>query len=137
MAYNRPFGSKQSWDAFVLSCRQWYNCRDNKGDPHMSQRRMAQKKRSISLSDGLEYHDKHAYAQPLLVDAAGRILRFTLRPGQMIEEHEAPDSPFYLVVLKGHGYLPGPTASRSDSAPTRCWSLTPGNVTPFIHWMKS
>ena len=63
--------------------------------------------RSISLLEGLEFHDKNAYAQPLFVDAAGRILRFTLRPGQSIKEHDAPDSPFYVVVLKGQGMFAG------------------------------
>jgi len=70
--------------------------------------------RSTSLLANLEYQDKHAHAQPLLVDAAGRILRFTLRPGQIIEEHEASDSPFYVMVLKGHGMFAG-----SDGKPQR------------------
>lgn len=62
--------------------------------------------RSISLLEGLEFH-KNPYAQPLFVDAAGRILRFSLQPGQSIEEHGAPGSPFYVVVLRGHGMFAG------------------------------
>lgn len=42
-------------------------------------------------------------SEPLYFDAHGRILRFSLRPGQSIKEHEVPASPFYVVVLKGHG----------------------------------
>src|SRR5512141_2618814 len=51
----------------------------------------------------LEYHDADAYAQPLYVSSEGRVLRFTLKPGQGIRQHNAPSSPFYVVVLKGRG----------------------------------
>ena len=63
--------------------------------------------RTMNLFDNLEFHDKDPYAQPLFVDDAGRVLRFTLRPGQTIMQHNAPDSPLYIVVLQGHGMFTG------------------------------
>jgi quercetin dioxygenase-like cupin family protein len=58
---------------------------------------------ATQLLDKLVFHDKDPYAEPVPVDEMGRILRFTLRPGQSVREHNAPHSPVYLVVLKGHG----------------------------------
>lgn len=63
--------------------------------------------RTMNLLDELKFHEHDAYAEPLYVDQAGRILRFTLRPGQSIREHNAPKSPFYVVVLQGHGLFAG------------------------------
>jgi quercetin dioxygenase-like cupin family protein len=65
-----------------------------KGEPAMNATR---------LLDNLEFHDKDPYAEPLLVNEMGRILRFTLKPGQSVREHTAPHSPVYIVVLKGQG----------------------------------
>ncbi len=55
------------------------------------------------LMDHLTFHDPHPYAEPLWVDEHSRVLRFMLRPGQMICEHNAPSSPFVAVVLQGRG----------------------------------
>jgi quercetin dioxygenase-like cupin family protein len=52
---------------------------------------------TVQLLADLVFHDKNANAQPLFVDQQGRILRFTLKPGQSIREHNAPHSPFYGV----------------------------------------
>lgn len=55
------------------------------------------------LLEGLEFHDKDPFAQALLVDNAGRILRWTLKPGQSVTEHRVPSSPLHIVVLQGRG----------------------------------
>jgi quercetin dioxygenase-like cupin family protein len=55
------------------------------------------------LMENWEFHDKNPYAQPLFVSHDGRILRFALRPGQIVREHQAPHSPVYIQVLKGQG----------------------------------
>ena len=52
--------------------------------------------KTVQLLENLEFHDKDPYAQPLHVAKTGRILRFTLKPGQEVVEHSAPDSPVYL-----------------------------------------
>lgn len=82
--------------------------------------------RSTFLLGGLEYHDRHAYAQPLLVYPDGRILRFTLRPGQSIEEHDVPDSPFYVVVLKGYGMFAGSDGKLQRFGPNSLLVFDPG-----------
>lgn len=63
--------------------------------------------RSKQLLKDLEFHDTVPFAQPVLVDANSRILRWMLKPGQKIEEHQVPDSPFYVVILKGRGMFAG------------------------------
>jgi quercetin dioxygenase-like cupin family protein len=63
--------------------------------------------RTKQLLEGLEFRDNHPYSEPLFVDVYGRILRFTLKPGQSIAEHNTPHSPFYVVVLQGRGIFSG------------------------------
>ncbi len=50
--------------------------------------------RTTNLLENLEFHGERPYAQPLYVDEHGRVIRFMLKPGQTIEEHRAPSSPF-------------------------------------------
>ena len=59
------------------------------------------------LMESWEFNDKNPYAQPLFVSHDSRILRFALRPGQSVREHQAPRSPVYVVVLKGQGIFAG------------------------------
>lgn len=59
--------------------------------------------KSNHLLEALEFHDTGAFAQPLLVENHGRILRWMLSPGQSIAEHQVPHSHLYIIVLKGHG----------------------------------
>lgn len=63
--------------------------------------------KTMQLLEGLEFADQAPNAEPLYVDAHGRVLRFTLKPGQSIREHNAPHSPLYVVVLQGHGMFTG------------------------------
>ncbi len=63
--------------------------------------------KSNQLLEDLEFHDPVPFAQPLLVDQYSRILRWMLKPGQQIAEHKVPDSPFYVVVVQGHGMFAG------------------------------
>ena len=63
--------------------------------------------KSTQLLADLEFHDTVPFAQPILVDQHSRILRWMLKPGQQIPEHKVPDSPFYVVILKGHGMFAG------------------------------
>ena len=58
--------------------------------------------KSQQLLEKLEFHESVPFAQPLLVNKDGRILRWMLTPGQSITEHSIHHSPFYVVV-KGHG----------------------------------
>lgn len=63
--------------------------------------------KSKQLLENLKFHDSVPFAQPLLVDQNSRILRWMLKPGQQIAQHKVPDSPFYVVILKGSGLFAG------------------------------
>ena len=60
-----------------------------------------------SLLENLKFGSKDPHAEPLHVDKDGRAILFTLKPGQSIREHNAPHSPFFVVVLKGKGIFTG------------------------------
>jgi quercetin dioxygenase-like cupin family protein len=63
--------------------------------------------KSTHLLQELEFDEKAAHAQPLYVDKFGRAIRFMLKPGQSLREHNAPTSPLYLVIVKGEGIFAG------------------------------
>jgi quercetin dioxygenase-like cupin family protein len=63
--------------------------------------------KSMSLFENWQFGDKGAHAQPLYVDRDGRVILFTLKPDQSIREHNAPSSPFYVVILSGRGIFAG------------------------------
>ena len=69
------------------------------------------------LTENWEFNDKNPYAQPLFVSHDGRILRFALRPGQSVREHQAPHSPVYVVVLKGQGMFAGADGKEQKLGP--------------------
>lgn len=73
--------------------------------------------KTIPLMENWEFKAKDPYAQPLFVAHDGRILRFALRPGQMVREHQAPHSPVYIVVLKGQGMFTGPNGKEQQLGP--------------------
>jgi quercetin dioxygenase-like cupin family protein len=80
----------------------------------------------MQLLDKLEFRDKNPEAQPLYVDKDGRALRFMLKPGKSIKEHNAPDSPFYAVVLKGKGMFAGGDQKEELFGPNSLLIFDPG-----------
>jgi quercetin dioxygenase-like cupin family protein len=72
---------------------------------------------SISLNDNWVFNDTNPYAEPLFVAKDGRILRFSLKPGQSVREHTAPHSPVYIVVLKGYGLFSGGDTAEQSFGP--------------------
>ena len=82
--------------------------------------------RTTQLLEGLEFRDPDPYAQPLYVDEHGRVLRFTLKPGQSISDHAAPHSPFYIVVLKGRGAFAGGDGKEQQFEPNALLIFEPG-----------
>ncbi len=60
-----------------------------------------------NLLENLKYGDKDPHAEPIHADQEGRAILFTLKPGQSIREHNAPSTPFFVVVLKGQGVFTG------------------------------
>jgi quercetin dioxygenase-like cupin family protein len=63
--------------------------------------------KSINLLENWQLNPKGPHAEPLHVDRNGRAILFTLKPGQCIREHNAPSSPFYIVILSGQGLFSG------------------------------
>lgn len=84
--------------------------------------------KTAQLLEGLEFHEKNPYADPLFVDKDGRIIRFTLRPGQEIVAHDAPHSPFYVVVLKGQGVFIGDDGREQHLGPNSLAIFDPGEM---------
>lgn len=82
--------------------------------------------KTTDLLTGVAFRDSRPNAEPLYVDVHGRVLRFSLKPGQRIEEHNAPNSPFYAVVLRGEGYFSGRDGSETRVGPNTFLIFEPG-----------
>lgn len=63
--------------------------------------------KAISLLDKAQSREDNPNADPLYVDKDGRVILFTLKAAQTIKGHQVPRSPFYAIVLKGHGFFAG------------------------------
>lgn len=63
--------------------------------------------KSAPLLQGLTFDNAKPHADALYVDKHGRAIVWTLEPQQSIQDHQAPESPFYVVVLQGHGWFGG------------------------------
>ncbi|MCC7358447.1 MAG: cupin domain-containing protein [Anaerolineales bacterium] len=82
--------------------------------------------RSVDLMANFEFHEADPYAEPLHVSPTGRILRFMLKPGQSVREHNAPHSPVYIVGLKGEGRCAGGDGQEHSLKPGTLVILEPG-----------
>ena len=82
--------------------------------------------KTIQVFDTLEFHEKNPYPLPLSMDEHGRVLSFALRPGQCIRQHNAPDSPLYLIVLDGTGVFSGSDGREIECAPGTLLIFEPG-----------
>jgi quercetin dioxygenase-like cupin family protein len=80
----------------------------------------------MQLLDNLKFQDRNPDADPLLVDKDARILRFCLQPHQSIVEHMVPHSPFYVVVLKGHGIFVDGSGKETRVGPNALLVFEPG-----------
>ncbi|MBX3047365.1 MAG: hypothetical protein KF698_10245 [Anaerolineales bacterium] len=77
----------------------------------------------VSLLDGLIFKEDSPNAQPLVVDESGRVMRFTLKPGQALKPHRGPKIALLMIVLKGRGLFRG-----EDETPIECG---PGTMLVF------
>ena len=82
--------------------------------------------KSINLLDNLKFGNKDPHAEPLHVDQHGRVILFSLKPDQLIREHHAPSSPFFVVVLKGHGIFSGGDGVERIAGPNILLAFDPG-----------
>jgi quercetin dioxygenase-like cupin family protein len=84
--------------------------------------------RVTQLLENLTFHESDPYAQPLFVDEHGRVLRFMLKSGQAIKQHNAPHSPFYVVVLEGNGMFAGADGREERFGPGSLLIFDPGEL---------
>jgi quercetin dioxygenase-like cupin family protein len=70
-----------------------------------------------NLLDKLTFSPKGPHAEPLHVDRTGRAILFTLQPGQTIPDHNAPSSPFFVIVLRGRGVFTGGDGTEETVGP--------------------
>lgn len=81
---------------------------------------------TINFLDFEKFTEKHSHAEPLHVDKFGRVILFTLKPGQSISEHQAPSSPFYVVVLNGQGVFTSGDGVEHTVGPNTLLVFEPG-----------
>ncbi len=81
---------------------------------------------TMNLLHDMKFSDARPNAEPLWVDADGRVLRFALQPGQSISKHQVPTSPFYVVVLQGEGIFRGADGVEQTVGPNSLLIFTPG-----------
>lgn len=63
--------------------------------------------RVMDLLQDVTFRETAPTAEPIYFDPHGRILRFSLQPGQQIAKHKVPTSPLYIVILQGEGVFRG------------------------------
>ncbi len=78
------------------------------------------------LLENLKFGNQYAHAEPLHSDRQGRAILFTLKRGQTIREHNAPSSPFFVVVLKGSGAFSGTDGVEQICGPNTLLVFDPG-----------
>lgn len=81
---------------------------------------------AINLLENQKFDNTHAHAEPLHVDKDGRVILFTLKPGQTITEHNAPSSPFYVIILSGQGIFTGGNGLEQSVGPNTLLIFDPG-----------
>lgn len=82
--------------------------------------------KSIDLLDNVHFNSAAPAADPMYVDKNGRAILFALKPGQTIKPHDVPQSPFYVVVLQGHGYFAGADGKEQRFGPNALVVFGPG-----------
>lgn len=81
---------------------------------------------AIDLLENQKFDPKHAHAEALHADRHGRVILFTLEPGQEISEHNAPSSPFYVIILSGQGVFRGGDGLGQKYGPNTLLVFDPG-----------
>ncbi|MDX1993198.1 MAG: hypothetical protein SF029_12465 [bacterium] len=73
--------------------------------------------RVVNAHDNLVFGEEGPYAQQLNSDQMGKIVRYTLKPGQEMDETHAPFLPRYFVVLSGTGTFVSEDGEQRDCGP--------------------
>lgn len=84
--------------------------------------------KSTNLLENWKFSDKGPHAEPLYADKNGRAILFMLKPDQTIREHNAPSTPFYVVVLSGRGVFVGGNGKEQTVGPDTLLVFEPGET---------
>jgi hypothetical protein len=79
----------------------------------------------VSMLDDLTFGDKGLYAQNVNTDPMGKIIRYMLKEGQVLEERRPPYVPVYYVVLQD-------TAQVSKENTGEASECGPGTLITFV-----
>lgn len=84
--------------------------------------------KSAPLLEGLIFDSAKPHAAALYVDKNGRAIVWTLEPQQSIQDHQVPESPFYVVVLEGYGWFRGADGIEEQVGPNTLLVFDPGEL---------
>lgn len=73
--------------------------------------------KTIQALEELAFSDKGPFAQQLSSDDVGKIVRYTLKPGQELDETHAPFLPRHFIVLKGEGVFKNEAGTEQQCGP--------------------
>jgi quercetin dioxygenase-like cupin family protein len=65
--------------------------------------------KTLDVMENLVFGEEGPYAQQLISDEIGKIVRYTLKQGQELDETHAPFLPRYFVVVKGEAVFTSET----------------------------
>ena len=82
--------------------------------------------KSTNLQENWKFSGKGPHAEPLHADKNGRVILFTLKPNQSIRQHNAPSSPFDVVILSGRGVFAGGDGKEQTVGPETLLVFEPG-----------
>lgn len=82
--------------------------------------------KTFAIFDNVIFNDTNPHAESLYFDQNSRILRFALKPGQAVREHNAPHSPVNIVILQGQGLFAGEDGVEQRLGPQTTILFDPG-----------
>ena len=59
------------------------------------------------LLENLKFNDDHPHAETLFNNETSKVIRFCLKPGQEIKEHQAHRYKLNIIILRGKGIFAG------------------------------
>lgn len=71
----------------------------------------------VNTLENYVFGEAGPYAQQLNSDQMGKIVRYTLKPGQELDETHAPFLPRYFVVVQGSGMFISEDGSMKECGP--------------------
>lgn len=82
--------------------------------------------KKMNLLENQEFNDLNPHVQTLLANNHNRIMRFMLKPGQLLKEHQSPSSAVNIVVLEGHGLFSDAEGNTQELGPLDLIVYEPG-----------